>query len=240
MEIVIDAGNTRVKVYFFLEKKIVRTSVFNYSEMDFLLQAIAEFPDAPIILSDVSGAIPSNSLYKEHSRIFMCTISLDLPIQIEYQSKNTLGFDRVAAAVGAVSIRPDSHKIIIDAGTALTIDYVDNTNTFKGGVISPGMALRFSSLHEKTGKLPLFSPPNQINLFGTSTQEAIQYGVVQGMVFEISQYIASYNTIFPDIDVFLCGGDCFFFEKMLKKPIFAEPNLNALGLHSIYNYNVTT
>src|SRR5690606_16222674 len=160
-------------------------------------------------------------------------------ISIEYQTISNLGLDRIANAVGSVALHPHTNKLIIDLGTAITIDFVDATNTFKGGIISPGMETRFNSLHTQTGKLPLISKSEEIHLFAHSTESAIQSGVIQGITFELTQYIDTYNTIFPDIEVFLCGGDAFFFEKMLKKTIFAEPNLLALGLQTIYKYNVT-
>lgn len=239
MEIIIDAGNTCVKVYFFNANTVIKKMQFAYDEQQELFNMLSEYSNYMFILSDVKSVIAPKmrSLFKKQT--FVCESTGKLPIEIDYETKETLGFDRIADAAGAVFLSPNTHKLIIDMGTAITIDYVSDKNIFEGGVISPGMHIRFAALHEKTGKLPLASYSDQISLCPKSTLHAIESGVVQGIVFEIHQYIAEYKTIFPDIQVFLCGGDAFFFEKMVKKPIFAEPNLLAFGLHSIYNYNVT-
>ncbi|MFO7867954.1 MAG: type III pantothenate kinase [Bacteroidales bacterium] len=237
--IIIDAGNTRIKIYFFRHRKIINLYTYHYGEIDACFEILHSYTHSPIIISDVSGKFPTHKLQHTHTEIFVCTKNIKLPIQIDYTTGDTLGFDRIADAAGAVSLCPNTHKLIIDAGTALTIDYVDDTNTFRGGIISPGMNMRFTALHEKTGKLPLCAETHTIELHPDSTTKAIQSGVVQGITFEISEYISAYTKLFPDITIFLCGGDTFFFEKILKKPIFAEANLNAYGLHSIYEYNVT-
>jgi len=239
MKIIVDAGNSYIKVFFLSSQTVTKKIQFSYAEIALFVLEMQTHAHLPIIISDVSGRIDTSILSQLPSHYFLFSHSHAVPITIEYQTISTLGLDRIANAVGSVTLRPNTNKLIIDIGTAITIDFVDANNTFKGGVISPGMHTRFDALHSKTGNLPLVAKDEKIYLHANTTESAIQSGVIQGIVFEIRKYIETYNTIYPDIKVFLCGGDAFFFEKFLKKRIFAEPNLLAIGLQTIYAYNVT-
>lgn len=157
-----------------------------------------------------------------------------LPLRVEYGTPETLGADRIAAAVGARMLFPGKDCIIFDFGTALTVDFVDRTGTFKGGNISPGMSMRFQAVHEHTGRLPLVSAVCPCRQAGQNTSEAINNGVVLGIMFEVESYI-NRN---PGSTVIFTGGDALFFAKMLKTPIFVVYNLILIGLSKIAQFNV--
>ena len=154
-----------------------------------------------------------------------------------YESKNTLGRDRIAVAVGANFLCSNRNVLIIDAGTAITYEFVDENNVYQGGSISPGLGTRLKSLHEFTKQLPLVEPKDIDILYGKDTETAILTGVVNGVTFEIEGYINQFKEKYDNLFVFLTGGTAFFFERKLKSIIFASPNLLLIGLNRILNYN---
>jgi len=161
-----------------------------------------------------------------------------LPIQNAYKTKLTLGYDRIADAVGAYSMFPGVNVLIIDAGTAITIDLLTAEGEFYGGNISPGLDLRFRALNEFTSKLPLIKKKEYHPFLGKTTEEAILSGVLSGAAFELDGYIDKLRIQYPDLKIILTGGDIKFFVKKLKNIIFVHSNLNLTGLNRILEYNV--
>ena len=129
--------------------------------------------------------------------------------------------------------------LIVDFGTAITIDQVSADGVFRGGNISPGVQMRFRALHDYTAALPLCESCEDQTLLGRSTVEAIRQGVMNGIAFEIEGYIAR---LFPEIDalsIIFTGGDAKFFVKRIKNTIFAHCDLVFLGLNRILEYNAS-
>jgi type III pantothenate kinase len=157
-----------------------------------------------------------------------------MPLCNRYVTPATLGVDRLAAAVGAATLFPKRECLIIDCGTAITIDFLSAAGEFLGGNISPGLQMRFKALHTFTAALPMGRADRHTPLIGVSTQEAVEAGVVQGAVNELEGYLAQYTVYTP---VFT-GGDAFYFAKRIKKPIFVIVNLNFIGLAKIVEHNV--
>jgi type III pantothenate kinase len=146
--------------------------------------------------------------------------------------------DRLAAAVGARELFPDRDLLVIDAGTAITLDLIEANGTFSGGNISPGLRSRFRALHEFTQKLPLIEESDQWPLIGQSTEEAIRAGVINGIIFELDGMIDQLKKKYPNIQPVLTGGDAGFFERRLKNPIFVKFEITLIGLNRILEYNV--
>ncbi len=160
-----------------------------------------------------------------------------IPIKNLYSTPETLGVDRLAAIVGAFSLFKNKNILIIDAGTALTIDFINEKAEYLGGNISPGIEMRFKALNKFTSKLPLVSKSNNFNYIGNSTKNAIISGVQQGMINEIEGYINNFSKKYKNLKVILTGGDSFFFEKNIKNTIFANSELVLYGLNYILQYN---
>ena len=235
MNLVIDSGNTRFKAATFsgthLEKKY---SFLNGEELkDFLNHHT--FDNA--IVSSVS--LDGNEMlgWIKASRKKLLTHLLPLPIQIKYKTPETLGVDRIAAVCGAIDIFHDKNSLVIDAGTAITYDFIDSHGNYEGGAISPGIEMRFESLHTFTERLPLVTKTGDLLLIGNSTETCIRSGVLNGAVAEVDGIIANYKQLYPDLGVVLCGGDSFFFENKLKPTIFAAPDLVLSGLNRILLHN---
>ena len=153
-----------------------------------------------------------------------------VPIGNAYLTPETLGRDRLAAAVGATVLYPGRDVLIVDFGTAVTIDLVTADNTFRGGCISPGMKTRFRALHDYTAKLPLCGPTEDERLQGLTTEEAVRLGVMNSLTFEIEGYIARMREKIDDLCVIFTGGDAKYFAKRIKNAIFANCNLVFCGL----------
>lgn len=163
---------------------------------------------------------------------------VSLPVKVQYKTPETLGRDRLAAAVGANYLQPGKDLLVIDAGTAITYELIDASGSYLGGNISPGMTTRFRALNQFTRKLPLVVEQEDVPLVGTDTETAVLAGVVNGIVCEMDGYIDLLRLKYPNLLVFLTGGHSFYFERRLKNSIFADINLVLTGLNRILEYNV--
>jgi len=161
----------------------------------------------------------------------------ELPIENLYETPETLGKDRLAAAVGANELFPDQNLLIIDAGTAITYDLVSEKNEFIGGNISPGLQMRFKALNHFTGKLPLVSYSDEFQDIGRNTTDAIRAGVQNGILYEIAQTIELFNKNYQNLQIVMTGGDSIFFDKKLNYTIFVHFNITLIGLNRILEYN---
>jgi type III pantothenate kinase len=123
--------------------------------------------------------------------------------------------------------------MIIDCGTAITIDFLSSHCEFSGGNISPGLQIRFKALHQFTDRLPMGVATENVPPVGATTQEAVEAGVVQGIVHELEGYMHAH----PAMTAIFTGGDAIYFAKRIKNPIFAVRNLNFTGLAKIADYN---
>lgn len=237
----VDIGNTAVKGSVFNDAGLIESLVIPGRDPEGLLSLIGR--------NDLEGAIycsvgSDDRGFAEVLRgsldvpVMELTHSTPLPIDIRYDTPDTLGLDRVAGAVGAASL--GGNVMTVDAGTAVTIDLVSGRR-FLGGNISPGLRLRFRSLHEFTSRLPSVGPDGEIPLFGHDTHTAIRAGVVNGLEAEIAAAYASASKRYPDLMLLLTGGDADFMATL--------PSIRAIdrcrvdhqvvgrGLVSIFEYN---
>ncbi len=161
-----------------------------------------------------------------------------IPIVNSYATPETLGRDRLAAAVGARELSSLDNQLVIDMGTAITIDLITADGGFEGGTISPGVTMRLRSLHDYTAALPLCEPTRQIIDVSRTTREAIEQGVMRGVEYEVRGHIAKMVDKFGEIDVIFAGGDAKYFDIQIKNTIFAPSELIFVGLNRILEYNV--
>lgn len=174
-------------------------------------------------------------------RMMLLTHSTPLPIEVRYGSRPTLGNDRVAAALGAGSLFPGESVLVVDAGTALTVDVIDRNGTFLGGNISPGARMRFESLHNYTDRLPLVEAAGDVKSFGTDTVSAIRSGVIMGMMSEIADAFTRARELFGTSRIVVTGNDSGLFVSALRErgyDLFEDHNLVGRGLLSAYLYNM--
>ena len=241
MNLVIDIGNSVSKLAIFDRHSCIELLYRDeITEAD--IQALCSiYPDITrSIISSVREEYPllANSLEDIGIKVLLLDHRTPLPIKNRYLTVETLGYDRIAAAVEANARFPGQNTLVIDMGTAITIDFINSDNEYLGGNITPGLLMRFRSLHEYTGKLPLVEPADNEEILGDDTQSAIRAGVQNGIIFELDGYINERKKRYPDLQVLLTGGDASFFDKKLKNSIFVDLNLNLSGLHRILEYNV--
>lgn len=239
MELIIDIGNSNAKLAVFDNGKIVEVLRGSNHSLDCLPLLYNKYPIEKGIY--VTVITLSNTIRKQLGKlpfpIMQLTKDTPIPITNLYHTPETLGMDRIAAVVGAHDQYPDRSLLVIDAGTAITYEFIDANGCYHGGNISPGMYTRFKALNICCDKLPLIHKSGEKPDFGYDTETAIRAGVIRGIEFEINGYIAMMQKKYSDLLVFLTGGEEFSFDTNLKNIIFADRFLVLKGLNRILNYN---
>lgn len=238
MNLVVDIGNSFMKVAVVDGNNVVATQrVAVDSEIDVasLKAAYPTLQRAIVASSGVSTAQVASMLRSEGLWVLEMNSLTPVPIGNDYLTPATLGVDRLAAAVGVVDMGYDN-CLIVDFGTAITIDLVEK-GVFRGGNISPGVRTRFRALHDYTQRLPECNPTDEILPLGRTTAEAIEQGVMQGIVNEIEGYISAFMRKNAKITLIFTGGDAKFFVNRIKNAIFAKWDPVVCGLNRILEYN---
>lgn len=235
MNLIIDIGNNSSKFFLFNGEQIVLHTRRENTVFDVI--------DEWNRLYDIDGAIISSviadspqlqaELQKLQCPVVRFNSSTPLPLEINYRTPGTLGSDRVAAAVGAWSEAPGRNMLVIDAGTAITIDFVGKEGKYNGGNIAPGIKMRLRALHEYTSRLPMVDKEGDTPTIGYDTETAIRSGVINGICHEIEGYIDEFKQKYCDVLVFLTGGDEKPLKNRIKNCIFADKYLVAKGLNRI-------
>jgi type III pantothenate kinase len=236
--IVVDIGNTSIKYGIFEGDTLVEQG--HFQGLDELPQKLLHQPYENAIIATVAG---NSQIIKErlvvHGKLIELSAQTALPVFNQYKTPETLGVDRIAAAVGANYFFPGRNCLVFDAGTSITHEFITSNGSYQGGGIAPGIAMKFKALHTFTKRLPLIEQVSETYpLTGQTTQESILSGVLNGTVAELNGIIQQYSAIATDLVVILCGGDAGFFESKLKGRIFVVPELVLIGLHRILIYNV--
>jgi type III pantothenate kinase len=237
LNLIVDAGNTQVKLVRFQRGQIVDEKRLDAKDLDGIKLFLSEIDYQNSILSSVQ----SNEATQKLIALIQPTIVLSkftaLPISLEnYTTVETLGADRIANAVAANHLSKTNAALVIDVGTCVKYDLVNGQN-YQGGGIAPGLQMRFNALHDYTGQLPKLNYEENSTLIGNSTKNAILSGVIHGMTAEINGIADLYIQQFQPLTIFLTGGDAKRFDKALKNSIFAEENLTVKGLNLILNHN---
>ncbi|MBO5685950.1 MAG: type III pantothenate kinase [Alistipes sp.] len=242
MNLLVEIGNTRMKwALADADGRVFGEEVGTLTDAH-LASLVVRYDVQRAICSSTRGEVAqTEALLARHvPQVVSFTADTPVPVGIDYATPETLGRDRVAAAVGASVLYPNRDVLIVDFGTALTMDYLSADGVFHGGSISLGVTNRFRALHEYTASLPLVEPTEEEQLFGNSTKTAIAQGVMNSVQFELEGYIARMAEKKADFCIIFTGGEAKYFVKRIKNTIFAEPNLVFCGLNRILEYNATT
>lgn len=242
MNLCIDQGNSRTKVALFdgeqLRKKIIYKT-FAASEVEKLFTL---YPIENAIISSVINidAAIVNALHRHSKKFVLFDYHTPIPINNCYSTPETLGLDRLSAAIGAHVLCPQKVCVLIDVGTAVTIDFLSEKGEYIGGNIAPGIKMRLTALHTDTKKLPLVSvePDELLPLFGRSTRDAIASGVIRGLAYEIKGYLRSLSEQMDTFQTFLTGGHVPYILPYLESTpsIRVEKNLVLIGLNNVLQY----
>lgn len=240
MHLVIDIGNTLIKIGLFEKDNLHIHATFSHLEFEHeMLFLKKNYNISNVILSSV-GKLSVEQLEKVLT-LFECHIlsfQSQLPFINKYQTPQTLGVDRIALAASAVEKFPNTNVLVIDAGTCITYDFVSETREYLGGAIAPGIQSRYKALHDYTAKLPLLEKEIPENFIGNNTNTSIHSGVVNGTAREIDGIIDQYSTYYEKLTVVLTGGDAEFLAKQLKNSIFVRPFFLLEGLYIISKLNI--
>ncbi len=249
MKITVDMGNTAIKVAVFENDTILHRLYMESWDEGVADELVSTFRPTAVIVSSTRSdgeevvvsfrrALDRNGLAS--SKVMRLTGTTPTPLTNRYVTPERLGPDRLAAAVGGATLMPSRNLLIVDLGTAITFDVVSAEGEYLGGNISPGMKMRFEALHRSAALLPreeLDKDESCERKIGKKTADAIKYGVVDGICYEIDGYMREMGARFDNMVTIFTGGDAKCFEKRLKNTIFAELDLVSIGLNKILEYN---
>lgn len=243
MNLIVDAGNSFLKLAVFEGNTFLSIQKSDYVEAMHLLKNV--FKKNTITHSIIASTTHLDpdvlAFLTTRTKCLVLSHQTNLPLKNAYKTPETLGLDRLALACSAVKQFPEQNTLIIDAGTCVTYDFVDQKGVYQGGAISPGLTMRFKAMHNFTGKLPLITADDyEVSKIGQSTKASMQIGVVEGMLNEIDGFIESYQVDYEYLTVILTGGDHQFLSTRLKNSIFATSNFLLDGLNYILEYNKNT
>lgn len=234
-KLLIDIGNTSAKLMVVEGETFVhfeRRSDSWAATFSRLVQKCGPFDVVRLV--SVAGPDPSldAALSEMNLPVLRLTSQVPCPVKPIQNLPAGYGADRWAADIGALSIDPDNTLLIVDAGTCITYDVFSREGLLLGGVISPGVQLRLKAMHEHTALLPLVAAEagTETDVLGMNTQTAMLSAAINGTKFEIEGYIRRIQTQYPDLHVFITGGNTFDFSSGITCPITHDPNLVFRGL----------
>lgn len=235
-QLAIDIGNSRTKFGLFQGRELVKLVHIPNNELVLNRSLLLDWKPSSIIVSSVNKEAETElRLHELKIPIVYLNYKTKLPIEIAYETPETLGKDRIAAVVGAKSLAIGKNLLVIDAGTCITYDFLTSESVYLGGAISPGVQMRLGAMNNFTSQLPLIDwggvkrPEN----VGRTTISSMLSGAVNGLIGEMNAFISDYKKQYPELKIVITGGDANFFEKELKNGIFADQNLVLKGLNEI-------
>jgi type III pantothenate kinase len=240
MNLVIDVGNTNIKLAVFQGDKIISNKIGKLESLENdVAVLVKEFKALKKAIISSVGKLKKNDIQiiSKQIKVYTLTKNSKLPFKSKYKTPETLGVDRIALVSASSKFYPNQNVLIIDAGTCITYDCITSDNIYLGGAISPGIMLRYQSLNNLTANLPLLGKKSPKNIIGDSSKESIHSGVINGILMEIDGAIQEYDKKYKDLTVILTGGDANFLSKRLKSSIFANSNFLLEGLNFILELN---
>lgn len=241
MILVVDIGNTRIKSAVFENNNLLERTIFSSQELEKKISTIfLKYPEIDVLVASSVGNVDEDAFLFLDKRIKVEWITHKYPFPFDnlYETPASLGIDRMILASGAVLQFPGQNRLVIDAGTCITYDFVDNKDQYIGGAISLGLNLRYKALYDYTSKLPLLEPKCPDSFIGKSTKESLHSGVVNGLLYEIEGFLAQYESQYLKFTIILTGGDAVFLAKRLKNTIFANSNFLLESLNYTYQYKI--
>lgn len=241
----VDAGNTRLKAAFVHPATGDVLDAFvqddgQDSDVNNLQSFIAERPARAAIVSAVTTG--REAIVKALTDAGIPRVILDgrlaLPIANAYATPDTVGADRIALACGAWAKHRGVDALVISAGTCITYNLVTKTGTFRGGAISPGLAMRLHAMHHFTDALPEISIAGDTRLLGYDTESSLRSGGVLGAAAEVDGLATQFSRQYPGLQIILTGGDARVLQKHLSVSFEHDPNLLFTGLNAILNYHM--
>lgn len=240
MNLVVDVGNTLVKLAVFKDGAMVFKKISMKKDLFKVLdEAAMDAGEVKDCIVSAVGKLGKGQLkkLKELYPVHELSYKSVVPFKNKYETPQTLGVDRIALMSAAAMSYTNKNVLVIDAGSCITYDFLTSSNEYLGGGISPGINMRYNSLHKFTSRLPLLEINMPKELIGNSTASSIHSGVILGAINEINGFVDAYFKKFGDLTVILTGGDAHFLLDSLKNDIFANSNFLLEGLNHILELN---
>ncbi|WP_366185182.1 type III pantothenate kinase [Flavobacterium ovatum] len=241
MILTIDVGNTRIKGAVFEGDTLLEQFIFDKNELEKKIENILKkYENCTYLVVASVGDVEKQAFltFEKDLKVYFMSHNDIFPFVNKYETPKTLGIDRIVLAAGAVLKYPKQNRLVIDAGTCVTYDFIDEQDNYLGGAISPGIQLRYKALHDYTAKLPLLDAYCPQSFIGGSTKDSIHSGVVNGLVYEINGFVEEYQGIASNFIIILTGGDTDFLAKRLKNTIFANSNFLLESLSQTFQYKI--
>ena len=233
-----DFGNTRLKAAVFVNDALTKIHVFEQATVQNIEVLLQEWkPESTILASVIHHDKAIETLLAAHSKFHLLGPNSLINFTTPVGKPETIGADRIALVSAAIDLFPNQHNLVIALGSCITYNFVSKHHAFLGGSISPGMQMRFKSMHELTALLPMVEPAIDFPLIGYDTKTNLLSGVILGIAAEIDGIITAYEQKYANFNVLLTGGDICYFAPHLKKRIFADQNLIFKGLYAICKKN---
>lgn len=241
--ICLDFGNTRLKAAFFEDSEVVNEWVLDNDEEATIQTIIDTYqPDATILSSVITHNTAIEAILAANTKFHKLSHLSNINFTTPVGKPSSIGADRLALAAAAVHFYPQQNNLIIGLGSCITYNFINQYHQFLGGSISPGLQMRFKSMHDFTALLPLIERGTDENwwnfpVIGYDTKTNLQSGVIAGICYEIGGFIDFYSSRYGNFNVVLTGGDAGYFARHLKKKIFADNNFLLKGLYAISEVN---
>jgi len=234
--ILIDIGNSYIKAALYQGDKLVQWISIEKGQEEIIVNLVGGSQISGILISASGKSDIDEKIQQNFPQIpvFHLDHSHSKDVKLSYTKPENLGKDRLAAILGAQIVHAQKNLCLVQAGTCLTIDWLLKDGNHMGGTISPGLKMRFKSMHEFTEKLPLSTENELLGFIGDSTLSCLASGVIYGMVAEIEFQLEAFNNqIGEEVELILTGGDVNNLAHRLKPSNFVVPDLVFLGMLKI-------
>lgn len=238
MNLIVDIGNSVAKLTVMCAGEPTYATTISADGWAAIEEIAQRFPLAGCAAVCVGSqrAVAEKALRTLPCPVLWVTGNTPSPLVMSYETPQTLGADRLAAAVGAWVLFPGRELLVVDAGTCITYDRISGSGQYLGGNISPGKNMRLEALHTFTAALPRVAPDCEILEIGKDTPTAIMSGVEWGIRFEVEGYIRKWKELKPGLQVVLTGGGAASLATYLGLEVKTDAYLIARGLDKILDH----
>ena len=237
LNLTIDIGNTQTKLGFFEGLELQSTQKFSSTETIPWQLILDTHHITYSILSRVGNVQSGLETLYSNTQCVEVHHQLQLPFTSDYDPFANLGIDRLVGLAAAAYLFADENVLIIDAGTCITYDLMTAKAHHLGGIITPGLMMRYQAMHRFTHQLPNLQIQEPLSFPPTNTDDAMHHGVISSVVAEIDAFIRRFETSLPTFRIILTGGDAGFLSKRVKNGILADENFIAIGLNLLLETN---
>jgi type III pantothenate kinase len=241
MDLVLDIGNSRVKGGIFEGKELVDSFAFNFQPFD--KEAFARHLEG----KSITNALISSVNSKAEQEVKTCLGKIPyrlldfskLKLILDVDEPEAVGHDRIANAYGALALFPLNDCIVVDIGTAITVDFIVKEGRYLGGMIYTGAELCAKALADYTDLLPLVAVKRPESALAKTTETHLQAGIYYGELGAIERMIDELriSALSPSSvkTIATGGGTHIFIEELQDLVDTLQPHLTLVGLREILN-----